>query len=49
GLILYFSDKNFINAVKILFLAHVPVALIEGLVTSFLILWLKKVSPEFLL
>ena len=49
GLILYFSDKNFINAVKILFLAHVPVALIEGLVTSFLISWLKKVSPEFLL
>ena len=48
GLFLFLSDENFLNSIKILFFAHIPLALIEGLVTAFLISWLKKVSPEFL-
>ena len=48
GLLLYLSDENFINAIRILFFAHIPVALIEGIVTAFLVLWLKKAAPEFL-
>ena len=38
GLFLYFSDKNFINAIKILMFAHIPLALFEGIATAFLIL-----------
>ena len=48
GLFLGFSDENFIGAAKILFAAHVPLAVIEGFVTAFMVLWLKKAAPEFL-
>ena len=48
GLCLGLSDKNFINAAKLLITAHVPVAVIEGIVTAFMILWLKRAAPEFL-
>ena len=48
GIFLYLSDKNFINAIRILMLAHIPLALFEGIVTAFLISWLKKSAPEFL-
>ncbi len=48
GLCLGLSDKNFITAAKLLITAHVPVAIIEGIVTAFMILWLKRAAPEFL-
>ena len=48
GAFLTFSDSNFINAAKLIVIAHIPLALIEGLVTSFMIAWLKKSAPEFL-
>ena len=48
GLSLGVSDGNFINAAKIIVAAHLPVALIEGIVTMFLIMLLKKYVPEFL-
>lgn len=48
GVFLGLSDRNFIGAVKILMAAHVPLALIEGAVTVFLVMWLKKAAPEFL-
>jgi len=48
GSFLGLTDKNFLTAVKLLLIAHVPLALIEGAATAFLILWLKKVAPEFL-
>ena len=48
GLFLTLSDSNFINAAKLIVIAHVPLALIEGLVTSFIIAWLKKSALEFL-
>ncbi len=48
GIFLGISDRNFFEAAKILFYAHIPLALIEGIVTSFMIMFLKRVSPEFL-
>lgn len=49
GVFLGLSDGNFFNIAKIIFLAHVPLAIIEGFITAFLISWLKKAAPEFLL
>ncbi len=49
GAFLGLTDKNFLGAVKILLAAHVPLALIEGAATAFLITWLKKAAPEFLI
>ena len=48
GAFLGITDKNFLGAVKILLIAHVPLAFIEGIATAFLILWIKKAAPEFL-
>lgn len=48
GAFLTLSDSNFMNAAKLIVVAHVPLALIEGLVTGFMIMWLKKSAPEFL-
>ena len=48
GICLALSDEGFMNAAKLLVIAHVPVAGIEGLVTTFLFVWLRKSAPEFL-
>lgn len=48
GAFLTLSDSNFLTAAKLIVIAHLPLALIEGLVTSFMIAWLKKSAPEFL-
>ena len=48
GLCLAVSDTGFMNAAKILVVAHIPVALVEGAVTVFLVSWLKRAAPEFL-
>ena len=48
GVFLGISDRNFLEAAKLLFYAHIPLALIEGAVTSFMIIFLRKTSPEFL-
>lgn len=48
GMFLMMTDANFSGAVKILLTAHIPVAIVEGIVTAFLVMWLKKSAPEFL-
>lgn len=48
GMLLMLTDANFSGAVKVLLIAHIPLALVEGAVTSFLVMWLKKSAPEFL-
>ncbi len=48
SIFLYTTDENFLSTAKIIMLAHIPLALIEGLINMFLILWLKKTAPEFL-
>ena len=48
GALLGLTDRNFLGAVKLLVIAHIPLAVIEGAVTLFLVSWLKRVMPEFL-
>ena len=48
GLMLWMTDADFAGAVKLLLAANVPVAVLEGVVTAFLVMWLKKSAPEFL-
>ena len=49
GLFLGLSDRNFIGVAKIVLAAHVPVALIEGAVTAFMVSWFRRAAPDFLL
>lgn len=42
------TDEGFMNAAKILFLAHLPVAVAEGFLTAAAVAFLRKARPEFL-
>lgn len=42
------AGEAFIAPAKVIFIAHLPVMIIEGLVTSFIVVFLKKVKPEML-
>ncbi len=48
GVSLYFSEKNFFEVATLVVTAHLPVMLIEGIITVFCISFIKKVSPEML-
>ena len=48
GLSLYLTGEAFLPAAKPLIAAHLPVMIIEGIVTAACILFLKKVRPELL-
>ncbi len=48
ALCLVTTGEEFINVAKVILLAHMPVMIIEGLITSFCVLFLKKVKPELL-
>ena len=48
GMFLMMTDPDFSRSVKILLTVHIPVAVVEGIVTAFLVMWLKKSAPEFL-
>ncbi len=43
---LYFSNRQFIGVIEAILLAHLPVVLIEGVVTGSVVLYLKKTAPE---
>ena len=45
---LYLSDQNFLHAASLLLISHLPVMLIEGLITMFVVSFLIKVQPEIL-
>jgi cobalt/nickel transport system permease protein len=45
---LIFSEKNFLELAVMIIAAHIPVIIIEGLVTGFAIVFLRKVKPVFL-
>ncbi len=45
---LLFTEQSFIPAAKIIVLAHLPVMIIEGIITLFCIAFLKRVKPELL-
>ena len=45
---LVFSQEEFLSVARLLVIAHIPVMVIEGLFTLFMVLFLARVSPGFL-
>lgn len=48
ALSLLFTEKSFFSAATIILLAHLPVMIIEGIITLFCVAFLKRVKPELL-
>jgi cobalt/nickel transport system permease protein len=48
GFSLYLTGEAFLPAAKLIVVAHLPVMLIEGILTAACILFLKKLRPELL-
>lgn len=48
ALTLISTGESFMNVATIIIIAHIPVMIIEGIVTAFCVLFLKKVKPEIL-
>lgn len=48
GIALIFTEKNFLTISAMLVIAHLPVMIIEGIVTVFCLAFLKKVQPTML-
>jgi cobalt/nickel transport system permease protein len=45
---LYFADSGFLQVAGIVLASHIPIMLIEGLITMFVVTFLLKVQPEIL-
>jgi len=45
---LIFTGKEFVQMVKLIIIAHLPVMAIEGLITAFIIITLKRLEPELI-
>lgn len=45
---LVFAGEHFIVAAKLVVVAHLPIMVIEGLITAFAVKFLKRVKPEML-
>jgi len=48
GISLYLTGEAFLPAAKIVVAGHIPVMLIEGIITAACVTFLKKVKPELL-
>lgn len=48
ALALWSTDQGFIQAAQLIIAAHIPLMIIEGLITMFTVSFLAKVQPEFL-
>ena len=48
GLALVFTEENFFEISAIVIVAHIPVMIIEGIVTAMCVAFLKKVQPTML-
>jgi cobalt/nickel transport system permease protein len=48
GLALIFTEENFLEVSGIIIAAHIPVMIIEGIVTAACVTFLRKVRPEML-
>jgi cobalt/nickel transport system permease protein len=48
GLALMFTEEKFLSVATLVVTAHIPVMIIEGIVTAFCIAFLKKVQPAML-
>ena len=49
ALALYFSEKGFASAAKVILLAHIPIMIIEGIITAIAVSFIKRIKPEILL
>ncbi|NQU07813.1 MAG: energy-coupling factor ABC transporter permease, partial [Candidatus Abyssubacteria bacterium] len=45
---LVFTEESFLTVAKIAFAAHLPVMVIEGLLTAFIVGFFRRVKPEIL-
>jgi cobalt/nickel transport system permease protein len=48
GFALIFTEENFLKVAILVVTAHIPVMIIEGIVTAFCVAFLKKVQPAML-
>ena len=48
ALSLVFTGERFIGAAKLVVIAHLPIMVIEGLITALVVKFLKRVKPEML-
>ena len=48
GISLVFTGESFLEVAELTIAAHVPVMIIEGVLTAFCVLFLRKVKPELL-
>ena len=48
GLALFFTEENFFKVSSLLVIAHLPVMVIEGIITALSVAFLKKVQPTLL-
>jgi cobalt/nickel transport system permease protein len=48
GAALAFTEKHFLKAAGLVAAAHIPVMIIEGVITAFCVAFLKKVQPDML-
>jgi cobalt/nickel transport system permease protein len=42
------TGESFVNVAKVIFVTHIPIMAIEGVVTAFCLVFLRKVKPEIL-
>ncbi|MCK5313464.1 MAG: energy-coupling factor ABC transporter permease [Desulfobacteraceae bacterium] len=45
---LYLTEKNFLEVTILILGAHLPVMIIEGIITGFCVTFFKKIYPEIL-
>jgi cobalt/nickel transport system permease protein len=48
ALSLVFTDQSFLSVAKLILVAHLPVMIIEGIITLFCVAFLQKVKPQIL-
>jgi len=48
GLALTFTEENFLKVSYLVVIAHLPVMIIEGIITAFCVAFLRKVQPDML-
>ncbi len=48
GCALYFTEKSFLEITMVIITAHLPIMIIEGIITGFCVTFFKKVYPEIL-
>jgi cobalt/nickel transport system permease protein len=48
GLALTFTEENFLKVSYLVVMAHLPVMIIEGIITAFCVAFLRRVQPEML-